>query len=64
MIVEAIVLAVKVSMQSSMGDAGTRLLNPGMEAQVGCEACKKVGRRGMEAPVRREGCFPVWKKWG
>ena len=31
-----------MSVQSSRGDAGTRLLIPGMKAQVGCEACRRI----------------------
>ena len=42
-----------VSVQGSMGDAGTRLLNPGIKAQVRCGAHRRVVRRGVEAPVRR-----------
>ena len=49
-----LVAAVRVSVQSSMGDAGTRLLIPGMKAQVGREARRRIVRRGMEAPVRKE----------
>ena len=58
MSIEAAEAAVKGSMQSSRGDAGTRMLNPGVKAWVRREAHRRCVRRGMEAPMREE--VAIW----